>query len=204
MPRKPNVKTPEERSDVLLKAQKNAKKNYRLNTSKKRKGVTDDEIVVIKDMLVSLKVVGFTNSQCGAIVGLSRGQVKEICADPNFKSRLASVKNKLPEAALNLGRAYLIESVQAVVHVLRTEQDNALVLKAAAELFDRFGLPKLSKAEVRTDPAPATGDEMPETFLAKLKAAPPDVQEKVAALHESFTEGVERILTEGKSDGDSD
>ena len=200
MPR--NMKSPEERAEVIEKAQKAAKKGYRLNTKRPRKGVTDDEIIVIKDMLVSLKLVGYTNSQCGAIVGLSRGQVKEIVNDPNFKSRLEAIKNKLPEAAINLGRAYLVEAVQSVVHVLRTESDNALVLKAAAELFDRFGIAKVSRSEIKTDPTPPAGEgEISESFMDKLRTAPPEVQEKVAALHESFTEGVERILNERNDDG---
>jgi hypothetical protein len=198
-------KTPEERSEIIEKAQSKAKKGYRLNTRTKRQGVNDDEMVIIKDMLVSLKLVGYTNRQCGAIVGLSGGQVKEICSDPNFKSRLDSLKAKLPEAALNLGRAYLIEGIQAVVHVLRTEKDNALVLKAAAELFDRFGLPKLSKAEIKTEPEGKTdGEVLDQSFFEKLKSASPEVQEKVAALHESFVEGVDRIIQEGKPDADSD
>lgn len=195
-------KTPEQRAEVVQKAEKKAKKGYRLNTKKARKGVNEDEIIVIKDMLVSLKLVGYTNTQCAAIVGLSKGQVKEIVNDPNFKSRLRSIQEKLPEAALNLGRAYLVESVQAVVHVLRTETDNSLVLKAAAEMFDRFGLPKLSKSEVKTE-APPTPEEIPGNLMDKLRNASPEIQEQIAALHESFSEGVERILT-GGVDGHSD
>lgn len=200
-----NKKTPAERAEILEKAHSKAKKGYRINTKRDRKDVGDDEIVVIKDMLVSLRLVGYTPSQCAAVVGLSKGQVKEIVNDPNFKSRLESLKTKLPEAAVNLGRAYLVEAVQAVIHILRTENDNALILKAAAEIFDRFGIPKVSRAEVKSDPTPEqSGSEINETFMDRLRTAPPDIQEKVAALHESFTEGVERILSEGKPDGDTD
>lgn len=200
-----NKKTPAERAEILEKAHSKAKKGYRINTKRDRKDVGDDEIVVIKDMLVSLRLVGYTPSQCAAVVGLSKGQVKEIVNDPNFKSRLESLKTKLPEAAVNLGRAYLVEAVQAVIHILRTETDNALILKAAAEIFDRFGIPKVSRAEVKSDPTPEqSGSEINETFMDRLRTAPPDIQEKVAALHESFTEGVERILSEGKPDGDTD
>lgn len=198
-------KTPEERAEIIQKAHSKAKKGYRINTKRDRKDVGDDEMVVIKDMLVSLRLVGYTPSQCAAIVGLSKGQVKEIVNDPNFKSRLESLKAKMPEAAVNLGRAYLVEAVQAVIHILRTETDNSLILKAAAEIFDRFGIPKVSRAEVKADPTPdQSGSEINETFMDRLRTAPPEIQEKVAALHESFTEGVERILSEGKPDGDTD
>ncbi|HWV46825.1 MAG TPA: hypothetical protein VN039_12545 [Nitrospira sp.] len=200
-----NKKTPAERAEILEKAHSKAKKGYRINTKRDRKDVGDDEMAVIKDMLVSLRLVGYTPSQCAAVVGLSKRQVKEIVNDPNFKSRLESLKTKLPEAAVNLGRAYLVEAVQAVVHILRTETDNALILKAAAEIFDRFGIPKVSRAEVKSDPTPEqSGSEINETFMDRLRTAPPEIQEKVAALHESFTEGVERILSEGKPDGDTD
>lgn len=202
MPKK-SVKTPEERAEIIAKAHSKARKGYRINTKRDRKDVSPDEITVIKDMLVSLRLVGYTPSGCAAIVGLSRGQVREICNDPNFKKRLESLKTKLPEAAVNLGRAYLVEAVQSVVHVLRTESDNALVLKAAAELFDRFGIPKVSRSEAKVESTEPAEGEINETFLNKLRSAPPEVQEQVAALHESFTEGVERILSEGISGADS-
>lgn len=201
MPRQ--VKTPDERAEVIRKATSKAKKGYRLNTKTPRKGVTDDEIVVIKDMLISLKLVGYSNSQCAAIVGLSRGQVREIVKDPNFIKRLESLKTKLPEAAVNLGRAYLVESVMAVIHVMRTETDNALVLKAAAEMFDRFGVPKLTRSESKIETPDEPQEEINQSLLEKLRNEPPEVQERIASLHQSFSEGVEAILNEGKEDAAS-
>lgn len=199
MPR--NNKTPQDRSEVIEKANAKARKGYKVNT-KKRVNVTPNEKVVITDMLVSLKVVGYTNSQCSATVGISKGQVKEIVSTPAFQKRLLAIQERLPEAAITLGRAYLIEAVQAVLHVLRTEEDNSLVLKAAAEMFDRFGIPKVSRSETKVDPAP-TNPEIGNDTMAKLRSAPPEMQEQVAALHESFMEGVERILT-GGNNGDAD
>jgi hypothetical protein len=98
-----------------------------------------------------------------------------------------------------------VEGVQAVVHIMRTETDNALVLKAAAELFDRFGLPKNTRAEVKTEPtAGQTENEIPKDVMDRLRAAPPELQEQVAGLHESFREGVERILNGGIDGSDSE
>jgi hypothetical protein len=189
--------TPEERSLAVRKANRNARKGYKTNL-KKRTKVSDEELTLIKDMLVSLKLVGYSNTQCASIVGLSKGQVKEAVSDPNFQSRLVALKKKLPEAAYNLGQAYLVESVQWVLHVGRTSEDGALILKAAGEMFDRFGIPKVSKTESKIEtPNGNSTDEIPETLMTKLRAAAPEVQEKVAALQESFTEGIERILTEG-------
>lgn len=195
-------KTPEDRSEIIEKANAKAKKGYKRNL-KKRTNVSPEELVVIKDMLVSLKLVGYTNTQCAAIVGLSKGQTKEVVNDPNFKSRLASLQKKLPEAAINLGRAYLVEGVQAVVHVMRTEKDNGLVLKAAAELFDRFGIPKNTRAEIKTDPAAGqTEGEIPKDVMERIRLAPPELQEQIAGLNESFREGVERILDGGNRGSD--
>lgn len=195
-------KTPEGRSEIIEKANQKARRGYKRNLTRRTK-ITDAEKVVITDMLISLKLVGYTNGQCGAIVGLSRGQVKEITSDANFQKRLQSLQEKLPEAAITLGRAYLIEAVQAVLHVLRTEEDNALVLRAAAEIFDRFGIPKVSKTEAKFEQQTEPEGEISTSIMSKLRSAPPEVQEQVAALQESFTEGVERILS-GGIDGDSD
>lgn len=194
-------KTPEDRAEAVERAQRKAKKSYKTNL-KRKTSVTDDELVVITDMLVSLKLVGYSNSQMGAIVGLSTGQTRVITSDPKFQSRLKSLREKLPQAAITLGQAYLVESVQAVMHVLRTESDNALVLKAAAEMFDRFGIPKLTKSEVKNETSPPVPTDLTGDAMTKLREASPEKQEAIAALHESFAEGVNRILSEGENDGD--
>lgn len=198
----PNKKTPEARSEIIEKAQRNARKGYKTNI-KKRASVSDEELVVIKDCIVSLKLVGYTNTQISTIVGLSKGQTKEIVNDPYFKRRLEAISKKLPEAAFLLGQAFLVESVMAVMHVMRTENDNTLVLKAAAEMFDRFGIPKLSRSEIKTSSNPTPDTEIPQTVLDKVRTAPPEVAEKVALLHESFLEGVERTLN-GEFSGNTD
>lgn len=198
------VKTPEERSEILDRANAKAKRGYK-GDLKKRTKVSPAELEVMTDMLISLKLVGFSNSQCGAIVGLSRGQVKEITTDEKFQKRLMTLKTKLPEAAINLGRAYLVEAVQWVVHVGRTEKDNALVLKAAETLFDRFGIPKTSRNESKVENSgePAVGTEIPKGVMDKLRTASPEVQAAIADLNDSFLEGVERILN-GGSDGSTE
>lgn len=201
---KQNMKSPDERAEAVDKAQRRARKSYRKNINKKRGNLTEAELIVVKDQLVSLKLVGYSNSQCASIVGLSKGQVGEIVKDANFQKRLMSLHEKLPQAAIQLGKAYLVEAVQWVVDVGRTTKDEDKRLKAAAELFDRFGVAKVSKNEIK-DTTPVEGgepDELPSTFMEKLRQAPPELQEKVVELQESFLEGVERILTEG-SNGDS-
>lgn len=198
------MKTPEERSQVVDRANARARKGYKVNTRTRRTDVGDEQKEIITMQLLALKVIGgYSNIQCAQIVGISRGQVRAIVQDEKFKRQVTTVAKTLPAAALNLGQAYLVEAVQAVVHVMRTESDNALVLKAAAEMFDRFGLPKLTKAEVQTTPPP---DSNPlgadKNFMDKLREASPEIQEQVAQLHESFVEGVSRILNGDENGSD--
>jgi hypothetical protein len=157
----------------------------------------------VKTQLVALKMIGgYSDLQCSMIVGISKGQVREIVRDPNFKKHVDAVKKSLPQAAINLGQAYLVEAVQAVVHVMRTETDNALVLRAAAEMFDRFGIAKVSKSEMKIDtPADGSDGELTPDLMTKLRSASPEVQKAVADLTESFTEGVEAILSGGNENG---
>lgn len=192
MPRK--TTTPEERAEAVEKAQTRARKGYRKNIKVDRKDLSDAEMQVIIDMLISLRVVGYSPTQCAHVVGLSKGQVRAICSEDDFKSRLESIKKKLPDAAITLGQAYLIEGVQAIVHVMRTERDNALVLKAVEALFDRFGLPKNSRSEVVNPEKPSAEEELSKSLFDTLRDAPPEIQEKVAALHESYLAGVTSIL----------
>ena len=193
MPRQ--LKTPDDRAAEIEKQTAKVKKRYKLDTKKRRK-VTDVEKAVIIDSIVCLRVASYTNSQIASIVGISKGQVKEIVADEKVQQRILFLKDRLPEAAVQLARSYLIEAVQAVVHVLRTEKDNALVLKAAAEIFDRFGLPKLSRAEVKTGDSPDAPweDKEDKSLLDNFRSAPPEIQEKAAQLHEMFEEGLRNLL----------
>lgn len=201
MPRKTNVKSPEERASAVAVAERKAKKGYKHNLKKPRT-VTEEELEVFTDMAVSLRLVGYSNTQIAAVVGLSRGQVAAITKDEAFQKRIKLLRSKIPEAALNLGKAYLVEAVQAVVHVMRTETDSAMILKAAAELFDRFGIPKTSRTESKQESADEP-DTVSMSIMNKLRDASPEVQEKVAQLQESFAEGVSRILMED-SNGNSE
>jgi hypothetical protein len=198
----PNPKTPEERSEIIAKRTKKAKKGYYRN-NKKKVDLDKVDLDIVKTQLVALKMIGgYSDLQCSMIVGISKGQVREIVRDPNFKKHVDAVKKSLPQAAINLGQAYLVEAVLAVVHVMRTETDNALVLRAAAEMFDRFGIAKVSKSEMKIDtPADGSDGELTPDLMTKLRSASPEVQKAVADLTESFTEGVEAILSGGNENG---
>lgn len=199
-PRQP--RTPEDRAASIEAQTALVKKRYKTNTRTKRKFSLEGEEGLVKDMIVVLKLANYTHGQIASIVGVSRGQVGVFLQDENVQKKMLTLREALPAAALELGKAYLIEAVQAVVHVLRTETDNALVLKAASELFDRFGLPKLSRSEAVIDETNRLGDS-DESLLAKFKSATPEMQEKAAQLHDMFEEGLKTILAESENGKDS-
>lgn len=197
-PSKRTPKTPEDRAASIEAQTASVKKRYKVNTRTKRKFSIAGEEDLVKDMIVVLKLSNYTHRQIASIVGVSSGQVGVFLQDEKVQKKMLALREALPQAALELGRAYLIEAVQAVVHVLRTENDNALVLKAAAELFDRFGLPKLSRSEASIDDGKSVPDA-DESLLAKFRHATPEMQEKAAQLHDMFEEGLKTILADSEN-----
>jgi hypothetical protein len=204
VPRKSVHKTPIDRHNEMQEYAATVKKRYKLNVRTKRRFEIVGEEDLVKDMVVVLKLANYTHTQIGAIVGVSRGQVKVYLQDEKVQKKLLHLREALPQAALELGRAYLIEAVQAVVHVLRTETDNALVLKAAAEMFDRFGLPKLTRTEAQVDETNRLG-ETDESLISKFRDVSPEFQEKAAQLHDAMEEGLKHLLDEAgkEKNGDS-
>ena len=194
-PTKSVQKTPADRAASIEAQTSIVKRRYKTNLKTRRRFAIQGEEELVKDMICVLKLANYTHGQIAAIVGVSRGQVGEYLKDENLQKKMLHLREALPAAALELGKAYLIEAVQAVVHVLRTETDNALVLKAASELFDRFGLPKLTRQEATVD-ASTMINEIDESLISKFRSATPEMQEKAAQLHELFEEGLKNILAE--------
>lgn len=191
--------TPADRA-ASLDAQKRAvtrkfKSKSKLN--RKRRFEFDGEEEVVIDMVIVLKLANYTNSQIAMIVGVSRGQVKKYLDDGNVQKRYLALKERLPEAAFELGKAYLIEAVQAIATVMRTTTDDTVVLKAASELMDRFGIPKVSRNEAKKPEDDNDGNPLNDSLMERLRSASPELQERAAELHSMFEEGMERLLTEG-------
>lgn len=173
-----------------------AKKGYKTDLKRRRKFVGTEE-QFIEDMVVILKFANYSHNQIGAIVGVSRGQVGEMLQKPAVVKRLEAIRAAVPQAAYDLMQGYLIEAVQAVVHVMRTEAKGEVVLKAAAEIFDRVGMPKISRQENINPPSSAL-EKQAETLLAKFKDKDPEIQEKAAELTEMFEQGLANLLAEEK------
>lgn len=180
-------RTPEERAELQQKSVKRIRRRYKVALNKK-KVYSPGEREHLIDMVIVLKLGGYSNNQIGSSVGISRGQVKEILEEPKTAERLLDLRNNLPGAALDLLHGYSIEAVQAIADVMRSTEDDALILKAAAEILDRVGIAKVSKAEREihntNENKFTVGAE--EGLLESLRELPPDRQEEAAQMIEQL------------------
>lgn len=183
----PRTKTPEERADSAQKSVKRIKRKYKVALSKPKKYAPGEREHLI-DMVIVLKLGGYSNNQIGSVVGISRGQVKEVLEEPKTAERLLELRNNLPSAALDLLHGYSIEAVQAIADVMRGTEDDGLILKAAAEILDRVGIGKVSKSEREihntNENKFTVGAE--EGLLESLRQLPPDRQEEAAVMIEQI------------------
>jgi hypothetical protein len=182
--------TPAVRATASKKEVQRVRRKYKTNLNKSRKFLPGEQDHVI-DMIVVLKVSGYPNTQIAQVVGISREQVGKLLKEPDVTERLVMLRAALPQAALDLMQAYMVEAVVTVVDVMRTESDSKYVLQAAAEILDRGGMPKSSRQERHST------EEHNTTFtddgiVERLREAPPEVQEKAAQMIEEF----EKLLTD--------
>lgn len=196
--KKPNTRrrsTPDTRAADGKRNVSSVKRRYKVDVNKRRK-LLPGEIEGVEDTVLVLKLAGYTRSQMAKVVGISKGQIKEILEKPEITERLIKLRSALPQAALDLLQGYMIEAVQAIVDVMRTTGDDKFVLQAAGEILDRAGLPKASRQErhsVNEDRTTFTDDGI----LEKLRSASPEIQEQAAQLIESL----ESLLSQHASGG---
>jgi len=178
-------RTPEDRAGIAEKSVKRIKRKYKVNL-KNSKPFALGEKEHAREMAIVLKLAGYSHNQIGSVIGISRGQVKEMLSEPDTAERLEKLRSSLPAAALDLLHGYTIEAVQAILDVLRTTEDDALILKAAAEILDRAGIGKVSKSEQhRTDETKSTFTTDEKTLEA-LRQLPPEKQEEAAQMMEQL------------------
>ena len=192
-PRK--ARTPDSRgAELTAKTRKRVRRKFKQPTHKGGKPRLPGEIEFKTDMALILSLAGYTQKEIGLSIGESTETVKNWLSDENTQKKYLKLSAALPEAAMTLLQTYTIEAVHAFVDIMRTESDNALVLKAAAEILDRGGLPKSSRTEAdvnRNENLTVTDDGL----VARLREAPVEVQEQAAQL----VEGLEQILAEHAS-----
>lgn len=178
--------TPATRRVGQQKEIQRVRRKYKVNVSKPKKFVAGEEAHV-EQMVVVLKIAGYSNVQAAKIVGVGRNQVAEILKRPRVLEMLTSLRLSLPQAALELLQGYMIEAVQAIVDVMRVSNDDKYVLQAAGEILDRAGIPKASRQE-RHNVNEERTTFTDEGVIDRLRDAPPAVQEKAAQMIEAFEE----------------
>ena len=187
-----------------------AMKKYKVDISKRSSVTLPKEKQIIEDTVVVLKVAHYSNTQIAKIVGLSRGQVAEILKDTRIQRRGEQIAEKLPQAALNQLQNYMIEAVQWVVHVGRSnlgpDGDHNLVLKAADTILDRGGTPKTSRTERKDEnenPLDAIGRGGHEGVFERVRLLPPESQERAAQLYDALEDGLKLIIEESVGEAEA-
>jgi hypothetical protein len=145
----------------------------------------------VEEQIAVLRISGYNNTQIAKVTGVSRGQVKEILEDAHVIELVNEMRLVLTKAAQNLLEHSLIEAVQALVNILRTSQDEQNVIKAAGEILDRGGLPKLSRQEQRREVETKT-TFTDDGIVDAIRMLPPEQQEEAAQM----IEGLQKMLTE--------
>lgn len=180
MPRKES--TPNKRAGESKNEIKRVRRAYKQNVLKSRKILPGEQDHVINMVLV-MKLAGYTQTQMARVIGISRNQVKAMLDAPEVNEKLVLLRSALPSAALDLLEGYMIEAVQVIVDIMRTSPDDKISLQAALEVLDRTGLPKASKSErhnINEEQITVTDDGL----VDRLREASPEVQEEAAVLVE--------------------
>lgn len=174
--------TPNSRASDGKKEIARVRRKYKVNTKTRRK-LLPGEIPHVEAMVCVLKLAGYSGRQMSQVIGISRGQVAEILADPKVENQIVELRARIPAAAIELLQGYMIEAVQAIVDVMRTTEDDKLVILAAAEILDRAGVPKASRQERHNVNEERTtfGDD---GIVERLRQASPEVQEEAAQIIE--------------------
>ena len=149
------------------------------------------EIEHVENMVIVLHLAGYNKTQIGQTIGLSHTQVIQLLDQPHVAEALVEIRAALPKAALDLLQGYMIEAVQTIVDIMRTETDNKIVLQAASEILDRSGLAKASRQErhqINENRTVFSDDGIVE----KLRKASPEVQEQAAQAIEALESSAHR------------
>lgn len=198
MPRKA---APLQRASDAKRHVARVRRSYKVDLTKPKK-LSPGEIPHVEHMVVVMKLAGYSKSQMARAIGISKSQCGRILEQPDVQEELAVLRDKLPQAALDLLQGFMIEAVMTIADVMRTEKDNKIVLQAAADILDRSGLPKASKSERTTVSETKITDD---GIVEQLRQASPEIQEKAATI----IEDLEKLLLsaahdEGVDDEQSD
>jgi hypothetical protein len=184
---------PEDRVAEVEKMRARVRRNHKVNTRKKRQTFQPGQEAQLKQIALVLKVAGYSNKQIGASIGVTRGIVGEWLNDPKTQQQYLELLEAIPAAAKELLQTYSIEAVHTIAEVMRTSNDDKMILEAAKDILDRSGLPKASRSEVQKDETHTSKTEFgvnPDDMDA-LRSLSPELQEEAA----QAIEGLEKFLS---------
>lgn len=180
---------PEVRAKAKSRESDKIRRRYKKNVALSRKFLPGEHEHVI-DICVVLRLAGYEKQQIARILNVSLTQVAELLNEPEVTEKLVTLRAALPAAALDLLQDYMIEAVQTLVDIMRSADDDKIVLQAAGEILDRAGLGKATRQErhqINESRTVFTDDGI----LEQLRKASPEVQEQAAQVIEQL----ENLLT---------
>lgn len=188
------VRRPEDRNSVIDQGRKRVRRKYKLNPKKRRVVFEQGEENHLKTIAVILKVAGFTHSQIGASVGVTRGQIGDWLNEPKTKQLFLDTLDAIPAAAKELLQTYSIEAVHAIADVMRSSTDDKMILEAAKDILDRSGLPKATKSEIDRQDTKKLEFGVNSEDLTALRDLPPHLQEEAAQLMEDLENSLRELV----------
>lgn len=195
------VPTRKSKDDPLKKEMKRIRRRYKIPA--KNKKFSPGERDAIEFQVVVLKLAGYSQRQLAAAVGISRAQVSEIVNAPHNQELIVETRLNLAEKVQEFLQLMMPEAAMTIVDVMRTEDDGNLRLKAAADIFDRGGIPKVSRSERKEEHEESVslkGDD----FLDAIRQLPPEMQEQAAQMIENLQALVDGNLTDEESEAQNE
>lgn len=177
-------RTPEERSRATGKEARSIRRKYKTRLTTRKRYVVGEEDAIATTVAV-FKIAGYSNVQIAQIVGISRNQVAQQLEKEQTQELLVLLRTNLTNAAIELLESYTVEAIQALADVLRTSEDDNVRIKAASEILDRAGVPKVSRSERKVE------EEHTTTFtddgiVESIRQLSPEAQEQAAQMIESL------------------
>lgn len=142
------------------------------------------ELSCAKLSAVYLKAAGFSHAYIGEAVGVSKDTVTRWFSDAEMQRQYEEVHNDYVDGAVKLLKTYALEAVEMLMELARSATDERVALNAITEVLDRTGLSKVNKSESAVVTESKVKEEVsltdPQGIVAKMRAAPPEVQAKMA------------------------
>jgi len=195
---------PEDRNSILEKRRTRVRRKYKVNPKKRRVAFAPGEENHLKHISVILKIAGFSNTQIGASIGVTRGQVGDWLSEPDIQKLHMDTLEAIPGAAKELLQTYSIEAVHAISDVMRSSDDDKMVLEAAKDILDRAGLPKASRSEVDKTSTNKFEMGINQDDLTVLRDLPPHLQEEAAQMMEDFENQLKEMVEKSDKATDED